>query len=103
MTEGRILRQQETQYLNPDWTLARVQHDAPSYAGNSGGPLILDNGLVASVHTRGNLTKATGSGTSVVHLREMLDTISKRGYRGGLDVSTDAGRYHSFGLSAYSR
>lgn len=93
MTEGRILKYKET--LNPDWSYARVRYDVPSYYGNSGGPLILDNGLVAAVHTNGDLFKAHATGTSFVHLRQMLDSVSKRGFR-GIDVSTDAARYFTY-------
>lgn len=96
MTEGRILKYEETR--NPSWTFARVRHDAPFYPGISGGPLVLDNGLVASVLTSGNLTKGTGTGTSVVHLRQMLDSVSQRGYRGAIDVLTDAKKSEAFSL-----
>jgi S1-C subfamily serine protease len=53
---------------------ARIWHSAESWGGNSGGPLLLDDGTVAGIHTHG-WSMQSSRGTASVHLQTLLDEV----------------------------
>lgn len=59
---------------------AKIMHKATSFGGNSGGPLMLENGLVAGVHVRGRYGVGAeyAEATSAHHLARLLDEIRLR-------------------------
>jgi S1-C subfamily serine protease len=62
------------EYFRSGW----VQHLVPSFGGNSGGPLLLENGKVVGVHSKGKYTSDFASASSVLHLPPMLDELRLR-------------------------
>lgn len=59
---------------------AKVMHKVTSFGGNSGGPLMLENGLVAGVHVRGRYGVGAeyAEASSVHHLARLLDEVRLR-------------------------
>lgn len=59
---------------------AKIMHKVTSFGGNSGGPLMLENGLVAGVHVRGRYGVGAeyAEATSVHHLARLLDEVRLR-------------------------
>ncbi len=62
------------EYFRTGW----VQHLVPSFGGNSGGPLLLENGKVVGVHSKGKYTADFASASSVLHLSPMLNELRLR-------------------------
>ena len=64
---------------------AKVMHRVTSFGGNSGGPLMLQDGLVVGIHSEGRYGREFARATSVHHLSRLLDAVRYRpmvqGYR----------------------